>query len=182
MADISFTNLPAFERDLRAFLKDRVQPEVAIILKKTAFTLGSHLIFGTPVDFGHARGGWQTRLGSPANSQADRKDPGGSAAIAEMNAVLARIRDSDPYQVVWYFNNAPYIDDLDQGGFQPANPATDEASLARRRARRSPKDRKRALRVGGHEGAPLIKDGYSLQAPAGIVDAALAAARRELFG
>lgn len=182
MCDIGFPNLAAFERDLRRELDGRLRPEVALILKKVGLTLGNHLIYGTPVDYGDARGEWQTRLNATTESQANRRDPNGQAAVAEMATTIGRISERDPYQVLWYFNNAPYIETLDRGGFRPANPATDAAALARRAARRTPKDRKRAQRVGGHEGAPLIRDGYSLQAPTGIVDAALAAARAELFG
>lgn len=130
----------------------------------------SRVVLRTPVDTGRARGNWQVTLGSPATSDRETLDPAGTTTINEGNQVVV---GAPPFSTIFLTNNVPQIEVLEHGGFIPANPDESEEARKRRRAGRSRRDRARALAAAGHEGAALVKDGYSLQAPVGMVSVAV---------
>lgn len=106
------------------------------------------VVLATPVDTGHARHNWQLAIGSGARKEIPGKDKSGQPTIAKgTNKILA----TDPFSNFYLSNNVPYIEVLEYGLFQPSNPGP---------SRDKRKDRK---------GRILVKDGFSMQAPRGMV-------------
>lgn len=107
----------------------------------------------TPVDTGRARGAWQIGINSPNDSNTSL-DPGivgspGGKSVTRGASALTKLK---PFEVVFLTNNVSYILILEQGGFVPQDPG--------------PSKDKRP----GRFGRILVKGGYSVQAPNGMVD------------
>jgi hypothetical protein len=122
------------------------------------------VVLKTPVNFGTARANWQSTLDAPASGKvAVRSD---DEVIAEGQRVVAGLQ---PYSASFIANNSDHIEILELGGFVPADPESSTEANKKRRASRSSRDRWRAAAVTGDEGGPLVRGGYSLQAPQGMV-------------
>jgi hypothetical protein len=118
-------------------------------IRKAVIELFRRVILKTPVDKGQARSNWQASINSPISSILNEEDPRGTKAINKMvNIVLGKKDVSEA--TFWLSNNLPYIDVLEYGEYP--NP---------------PK-----------KGTGKTAGGYSIQAPTGMVRAAL----RELSG
>lgn len=92
----------------------------ALCLRKSAIVTGSSIIIGTPVDTGKARSNWQSSLDSPILTAIDRADPSGQVAINELGGVAARFTDEN--KSIWFCNNLPYINRLNNGWSKKADP------------------------------------------------------------
>jgi hypothetical protein len=101
------------------------------------------IIKRTPVDLGTARSSWMSTIGLPASG--DTKQ---ASAVNQGIAVLASLA---PFQTTWITNNLEYISYLEYGEFEPPDPGPS-------------KDRRK-----GRKGRILVKGGYSVQAPQGMV-------------
>src|SRR5690606_23664498 len=110
----------------------------------------------TPVDSGRARGNWQVTIGTPASGVVPVSDKQGGQTIAKGTETINAI---PPFDVVWITNNMPYIEVLEYGLFNPPDPGPSKDPRP---------DRK---------GRVLVKDGYSQQAPQGMVGVTLAELR-----
>ncbi len=127
-------------------------------VRAITFKLFSGIIMATPVDPGGgytervgglARGNWQTTTGSPAVGTIERIDPTGSLAIQE---VLAR--QGGAGKRTYLTNDLPQIDVLEYGLFPlPVKKGT-------------------RLKGGGYE--IRSEEGFSRQAPAGMVRVTMA--------
>lgn len=71
----------------------------------------------TPVDYGRAKGNWQTSLGSPAGGELERfdKTEEGTPGRVAMADVLPTMRNWKPGVWIWYHNGVPYITILNDG-------------------------------------------------------------------
>jgi hypothetical protein len=87
------------------------------VRRASALEVFSLAIQGTPVDTGLLRGNWQTSINSPQLRTTDRKDPGGSAAIAEALANLGSLVD-----VVYMVNSLPYAERIEYEGYSRQAP------------------------------------------------------------
>ena len=85
------------------------------IRSKVILDIGRGTILKTPVDKGHARGGWQFTTDQPADNDVDRKADG---AMTEMTGIAAGAGVEVP---VFMSNLAPYIGKLEHGGY-PKDP------------------------------------------------------------
>lgn len=164
-------NAERFALDIGSIVEKEIRPLYERQQRAIALDAFSRIQRKTPVDFGVARGGLVVGMNTIPGDRPNRRDPSGAQAMSAARSVILGTMPRG--SAIYITNNEPHFAVLDKGGFVPPDPATDPESLEKRAARRSPKDRKRAQRVGGHEGAPLIAGGFSLQAPRGMVDVSI---------
>ena len=141
-------SLRDFSRDFDAATKGRPWQEVGVIQRTMALQGLNGVIYRTPVDTGRARGNWQTTVGEPASGSVDALDASGDATKQAGERVIEGVPQFD---VLWISNNLDYIDVLEHGLFDPADPGP------------SKDDRP------GRLGRVLVSGGYSVQAPHGMV-------------
>lgn len=139
--------------DLKRASAGMIEAEVNRLQRRASLAVLGACVRRTPSDLGAARNNWQVGVDFvPAGVvPASSPDPVTAAASA--------IATAPAYSVTWIVNNVPYIGVLDEGGFVPPNPGPS-------------KDRRPSRR-----GRILVRDGYSTQAPEGIVDGAIEEAR-----
>lgn len=111
------------------------------------------VITRTPVDKGRAKGNWQVTTGGPAEGTLKRNSKSGQAPLSEGSTRI--LSDRTGLQDLWITNNVSYILVLEDGLFEPKNP--DRTKDKRRR------------RKGTGEFPVLVKDGFSTQAPEGML-------------
>lgn len=116
--------------------------------KKIVFDILAGVIQRTPVDTGRARGNWQLSIGKPAEGETGELLKKTNKTNVNQQGKLASL---PPYQIVWITNNVPYIEVLEFGGFVPKNPGPSKDPRPKRK------------------GKTWVKDGYSVQAPQGMV-------------
>ena len=158
--------LDEFNREIEAWVQDRVPAEVRALATEIGLRALARIVFKTPVDVGRARANWQTTVGAPAQGVVTEPDPEGDRAIRNGIAV---IESAPPFSIVWITNNVEYILVLEEGGYLPPNPENSPEANKKRAASRSKAKRKAVADKHGDEGAPLVQDGRSLQAPQGMV-------------
>lgn len=146
-------NAREFNKALSDWALTATPSAVEQVTKYFALEVLRRVMKRTPVDTGRARGGWQATLTSPATGQSGTNDQNNAFAAAN-----ATIQSAKPFQVIWISNNVDYIRILEEGGFVPPNPGPSKtggsSSAAGRKARK---------------GKTLVRDGYSVQAPEGMV-------------
>ncbi len=163
------TNIREFSRKVAAFTGQIVPRRAQLLVRMVGLQIARGVVLKTPVDTGAARGRWQASVGNIATS-ATPSDPVGDSTIKRMDSVGA---NAPPYPVIYYANNVPYIMTLERGGYVPLDPIDSPEANARRAARRNDRQQRRARQVAGHPGAPMVRGGYSKQAPRGMVDVTL---------
>ena len=173
------SNIREFNATIRALGKQLPADVVRVRQRLAGIDMFATASTSSPVDTGRFRGNWQATVGAPATGTITAPDPTGTAAQSKARAVLASLPD---FAVVYMTNNLEYAEAIDRGLYEPANPRTDADALKKRKARRKERVRARAFEVAGHEGAPLVKDGFLLQRPGGIsplvIEAGLASLRK----
>jgi hypothetical protein len=141
------SNVAAFNKEVGDFLKNRVPREVKTIQTKMALAGLRGVVKKTPVDKRIARGGWQISIGIPPTSNNFSNRPIGDGA--------AKIMQAAPFSTIYIGNNVSYITVLEYGGFIPKDPGPS-------------KDKRKDRR-----GKILVKSGFSVQAPHGMVSVTL---------
>ena len=116
--------------------------------KKIGLIALTKLVKTTPHDRGEARGGWNVGLNSPVIGAPTRFDKNGTDTIALGIGKMAALQ---PFQPIYISNSTPHIFVLEHGGFIPPNPGPSKDPRPHRKGR------------------ILVQDGYSTQAPAGMV-------------
>jgi len=142
-----------FNKALSDWAIKAVPEDVVKVTKFFAFEALRRIVKRTPVDTGRARGGWQVTLTVPAEGQSSNTD--GKGVVAAGRSVM---KAAKPFQVIWISNNVEYIRILEEGGFEPPSPGpskTGGSSSARGRKAR--------------KGKVLVQNGFSTQAPQGMV-------------
>ena len=149
MSETFIKNLEQFNEKLHKFANEVAPEAVTIVQKKLTFDVFSGVVKKTPVDTGRARGAWQITVGQIPSGEPTTSivGPRGGAA-AGGQAALSGLA---PYQVIYISNNVPYIGVLENGGFIPPDPGPS-------------KDKRK-----GRKGKILVKGGYSVQAPKGMM-------------
>lgn len=153
-------NLKQFATRLARLTRELPEQQVRAVRNQLALTALRALVFTTPRDTGNAVANWQVTTGSPATGWTPKADRDAqNATVQEGAAAIAR---APVYGVVHITNNVPYIEVLNNGGFMPPNPgpSTDPRP--------------------GRNGRVLVRNGYSIQAPAGMLPAAVRAIDAEL--
>lgn len=141
------SNIIEFEAKLGAYIETLVPSQAVAFHKKIALEALTRVVLKTPLLSGRARGNWQVTIGAPA-SGTTAPDAAGNSTI---NAGLFQLTNLQPFTVVFLTNNVEHIEILENGGFLPKNPGPSS----------DPRP--------GRFGRVLVKDGYSIQAPKGMV-------------
>jgi hypothetical protein len=149
-------NLRAITRQLNAIGRRLPLTTVTPVQRAAALEALSGAVLATPVDTGDARKGWQVTVGSIPSADELTDDP--------VAAGTATIEQAQPFSVIWITNNRPYIEILENGGFVPPDPGPSKDPRP---------DRK---------GRVLVRGGYSIQAPRGMLGIALERVRAILEG
>lgn len=139
--------------DLQKFNVETLE-DANIVRRKVVLEVSTRVIMRTPVDTGHARGGWQTTVGNPPSSDNDRIDKGGSAAISEAVNAVSSSKISD---TVFLSNLVPYIVALEEGDYP--DPPKKGTYIPKRR--------------GGPAWEIRSVGGFSKQAPRGMLAVSL---------
>ncbi|MDQ1446816.1 MAG: hypothetical protein QOI20_3280 [Acidimicrobiaceae bacterium] len=109
--------------DLAAQL-DHVRKE--IVLERTA-----EIVAATPVDTTWARSNWVPYVGEPPTAPNGSPDDVGAAASAQQSAIAAVIANRDPEAELGLANNAPYIQQLNEGSSPQAEAEFVEHAIER---------------------------------------------------
>ena len=142
------TNFKQFESQVNKFVKTLAPEQAVKFHRLIALEALRRVVFKTPVDTGRARGAWQTTIGKASSKEGKDSNP-----VATGAGVLSSLKF---LQVVYLSNNVPYFDVLVKGKFRPKNPGP------------SSDPRK------GRKGRVLVKEGFSVQAPKGIIPVTIA--------
>lgn len=111
-------NLGGAHEKLRR-LTQKAQEDADRARKKITTEVLGHAIMASPVDTGRFAGNWRVTEGQAASGTTDRLDKTGSAAMAELNAVVGvSAGDSDIFLV----NNLPYAGRLEYDHHSPQAP------------------------------------------------------------
>lgn len=145
------TNADLFNQEVKAVVRDMTGPQLVLFHKKIALEGLRRIVLKTPVDTGRARGNWQVGINTVNSDQLPvSKDKSGSASITKgVNTVVSGTK---PFCNIRIFNNLPYITKLEYGQFIPPNPGPT----------RDPRPERFGL--------VWVENGYSIQAPNGMVD------------
>lgn len=144
------TNFKQFEQQVLRIRKQLTDEELVLFQRKIVLEALQRIVLKTPVDTGHARLNWQVTIGVPAGVEIPGSGPNN---IGQALSSLAALR---PFQVVYISNPVPYIQVLEEGGFVPRDPGPS----------RDPRP--------GRLGRILVRGGYSVQAPRGMVSVTVA--------
>lgn len=155
-------SLAAFSRTLDRFLENVEERAIPDAVAKISLDAFSEIVKRTPVDTGRARGNWQVGIGTAPSGTLARRDKSGASATndAAIRIIGARL---PRFPVVYITNNLDYVPVLERGGFKPPNPGPS-------------KDKRK-----GRKGRVLVADGYSVQAPRGMVAVTAERLRRILI-
>lgn len=85
-------------------------------VRAVTVSLFNGIIRDTPVDEGRLRGDWQTTVGTPAAGENGRVDPGGRAAMAEVEANTPE----GAGQLTYLTNSMPYAEAIEEGSSKQA--------------------------------------------------------------
>lgn len=142
------TNVDEFKKAVDDYVRQEVPALSIAFQKKLAIEALKRVIEKTPVDTGFHRAQWQVSIGVPLDSILNRTDRQGNQTLA---AGITKLAGMQAFQVVWITNNGPAIVLLEEGGFEPSDPGPS-------------KDRRKS-----RQGRVLVKGGFSVQAPQGMV-------------
>ncbi len=87
-------------------------------VRATALVINQTVIFGTPIDTGHAKANWQVGIDNPITKEIEEEDPGQGEATIARNASI--IRGIPPGSDIILSNNVPYINRLNEGSSSQA--------------------------------------------------------------
>lgn len=131
-------NLKEFKLDLENFYKVVVPESHLEYQKKIATTLHRFIVAGspdgapgTPVDWGWARANWSVWVGVAA----PKNDPGPRQKVATKDDMQAKLEamkalaNAKPFQIIWVYNNVPYIEALEDGHSKQAPVGMVETAL-----------------------------------------------------
>ncbi len=144
-----------FNKTLSDWAITATDDAVQEVTRYFAFEVLRRVVRRTPADTGRARGGWHVTLGTPSSTTPSTKDASGEGVVA---AGHATIQQAKPFDIVWISNNVEYIRILEEGGFEPPNPGPSKTGGSSSKAGRA-----------ARKGKVLVRDGYSTQAPKGMV-------------
>ena len=139
------TNLPEFRLQMRQG-QDLLLTDWKTFYTRVFLEAMKRIVKRTAVDTGDTRGRWQASVGQPVEAESKMADP-----VSTGLAIVATGLEADPFATIWMTDNSPAILILEQGGFIPKNPGPS-------------KDPRK-----GRKGRVLVKDGYSVQSPRGMV-------------
>lgn len=120
--EIKALNLEQFNREVNKFAEVLVPKQFSLFIRGLAFKILRGVVRRTPVKTGRARGNWQVNVGSITSEELERLDKAGNSTIREGGMALAKLRKNGIGQIIYIFNNVPYIIDLEDGHSQEQAP------------------------------------------------------------
>ena len=177
------SNVAQFTLDVRRLAQEAPAAALSKFLREVALEAGKRIIRRTPADTGRARGSWQTSMGAPAAADVERIDKSGAAAQRELFAVASKLRET-PYTPLYITSNLPYIRVLEFGLYPKAGDRVErfaDFSVSRGKPfkvarftraggkRRALSDKQRAKRYQDSLISKTTPEGFSTQAPRGMV-------------
>jgi hypothetical protein len=112
---IQFLNLGQFNKAVNDFASKIVPADFNKFIRGLAFKVLRGVVFKTPVDTGRARANWQVNVGSLNNKELQEADKIGSSTIEKGLARLAQLKRKGIGEIIYIFNNVPYIIALEDG-------------------------------------------------------------------
>jgi hypothetical protein len=157
--------MPSNAKEFAAHLRRTVRhaPREAFLrnFREFGFKVLEGSINNSPVNEGQLRGGWHLTIGTP--SQADTQSgTSASAVLTAGEGVLNRLQVGD---VLWIQNNVPHAPVWEYGLFVPKDPGPSKATHV-------PKSRRKTV-----EGVVLVRGGFHVSAPNGMLADAVQQAR-----
>lgn len=121
-----------------------IREDISNTLKQVMLLAADNVANSTPVDTGHATTNWILSTGTPYNGIAGSRE---AVSFAEREAGIAALQDYDVVRdgPIYLRNNVLYIQYLDKGSSQQADPGFVGAAL-QSATRRAPHGRKTAVR------------------------------------
>lgn len=142
----------SFQADIKAF-SEKTKIKATTVVRKVVFDIDSGIVQMMPVDTGHARTNWQVAIGAMNDNQLYGTQSA-EDTLQEAQSTINAIQGGD---VVYIFNNLPYIEVLEYGKYP------------------DPPEKGTYLREGQVKGEYVGKGyfffsegGYSKQAPGGF--------------
>lgn len=149
----AISNIEEFAKTVRRIAVELPEEAIYDFHVKVGFAALDGVVYKTPVDEGTHRANWHVTIHTKSTKfDPSKTDKQGDSTIEAGRAVIQSLI---PFVDIYLNNAAPAILVLEDGLFDPADPG--------------PSKDKRPDR----EGEILVKGGYSLQAPAGMVDVTL---------
>ena len=113
-----FSQTPAqFTLNIDAMVKDLVEDEVVLFLKKLSLDALRGCVMKSPVDTGRFRGNWNVGIGSQDLSVSEREEkiPVGDDSGERILTGALEIEGTEDLTVIWITNNLPYAEMLEHG-------------------------------------------------------------------
>lgn len=96
-----------------------VNKRIDYVHRNLSIMLFTGILYGTPVEFGRARGGWRTSKESPVMGGETRLDPNGTAVSREIQEICMSAKFKD---ILFFVNTVDYIEMLEYGWSQKQAP------------------------------------------------------------
>jgi len=163
--------MPSNARDYAKRLREAVKelPDRVFMprFRKFAFKVLEGAINLSPVNFGQLRAGWHVTIDGPsgADNTEGRQSYPGSGQV--MQAGLTLINRADFGQRIYLQNNVPHAPIIEFGLFSPRDPGPSKATHV-------PKTRRKRV-----AGTVLVRGGYHVSAPRGMLGDSLQVAMQE---
>lgn len=146
----------SFTLDVRNFV-EKAKKNNETVMRQVSLKLFSAIIKASPVDTGRFRMNWQASGPTPASGEVPGKDPTGTNAV---NAMSDFVKATNYWEELTLTNNLPYAEVIEYGGYAtgfhgPKKPKNLGSKFV------GPLRPKAATKT--------TTDGYSLQAPQGVV-------------
>jgi len=142
-----FDNLDKFNKDVMDFADDFTPREFKKLRDRIGFEAFRRIAKRTARDRGLTVKRWRVAIGTTVPTDALAASGSSNVGVNQLNT----IRRARWFEPVIIFNNSPHIFVLEDGGFVPKNPGPS-------------KDKRK-----GRKGRILVKGGYSVQSPQGMV-------------
>lgn len=162
--------MPSNWRQFQAFLSKVANEYPASVymprFRRIAFRILQLSVQNSPTNTGQLRNGWHVTIGSPSRSDVKSGD-GAPAVLAAGSAVINGVEFG---QGLWLQNNVPHAPVIEFGLYDPPDPGPTKAKHV-------PKSRRARL-----AGEVLVKGGFHVSAPNGMLGDAVAQVTAEIGG
>lgn len=157
-----------FSAKLRKFA-GKLAPELASKLqRKLVLEALTRCVNRSPVDTGRFRANWTVSVGQEGlRFFFDATDAGRSSGVA-VNRERPIIDKIPAFSIAFVQNNIPYAEVIEFGGYVPKDPPNSPDANKHRASSRSKPKREAVAAKFGDPGYPLVRGGFSIQAPRGI--------------
>lgn len=112
---------------IRAYAKV-INKRIDYVHRNLGIMLFTGILYGTPVEYGQARGGWFTGKGFPEMGGPGRLDPTGVIVAREIQSVCMSAKFTD---ILFFVNNVDYIEVLEYGSSKQAPEGMVRLNVAR---------------------------------------------------